>query len=152
MEAELVVNGQTVPGVAPFDHGNTALDGRENECFSGTPPYNPGLFHTGCGGGANGYFTNPKIWLNGVQLLGDANNCSMGGLINGGDNSLPTADAGGAGDTAAIAAILGTLSSLRSTAGELESGAPKTLVATATGKYSHIQKKPSQVEICTQAS
>ena len=52
MEAELHVNGQTVPGLAPFDHGNAALAGRENDCFSGTPPFNPGLFHTGCGGGA----------------------------------------------------------------------------------------------------
>ncbi|MDR3458111.1 MAG: autotransporter-associated beta strand repeat-containing protein [Verrucomicrobiae bacterium] len=50
------------------------------------------MLHNYCGGGANAYFTNPKIWLNGVQLLGDGNNCSMGGLINGGDNSLPTAD------------------------------------------------------------
>ena len=52
MEAELHVNGQTVPGLAPFDHGDAALAGRENDCFSGTPPFNPGLFHTGCGGGA----------------------------------------------------------------------------------------------------
>src|SRR5664279_524221 len=48
MEAELHDNGQTVPGLAPFDHGNTALAGRENDCFSGTPPFNQGLFHTGC--------------------------------------------------------------------------------------------------------
>ena len=54
MEAELHVNGQTVPGLAPFAHGNAALAGRENNCFSGTPPFNPGLFHTGCGGGADG--------------------------------------------------------------------------------------------------
>jgi hypothetical protein len=54
MEAELQVNGQTVPGLAPFDHGDAALAGRENDCFSGTAPLNQGLFHTGCGGGANG--------------------------------------------------------------------------------------------------
>lgn len=54
MEAELTVDGQTVPGLAPFDHGSTAAAGRENDCFSGTPPFNPGLFHTGCGGGPNG--------------------------------------------------------------------------------------------------
>ena len=54
MEAELSVDGQTVPGLAPFDHGSTAVAGRENDCFSGTPPFNPGLFHTGCGGGPSG--------------------------------------------------------------------------------------------------
>src|ERR1700723_2525484 len=36
--------------------------------------------------------------------------------------------------------------------GELVSAAPKTLRATATGKYSHMQNSPSQVQICTQAS
>ena len=51
MDAELRVNGQTVPGLAPFDHGDTALAGRENNCYSGEHPLNPGLFHTGCGGG-----------------------------------------------------------------------------------------------------
>ncbi|MDR0345986.1 MAG: hypothetical protein LBI49_23315, partial [Nocardiopsaceae bacterium] len=50
MEAELHVNGQTVAGLAPFDHGSTALAGRENSCYSGTPPLNAGLFHTGCQG------------------------------------------------------------------------------------------------------
>ena len=54
MDAELRVNGQTVPGLAPFAHGDTALAGRENDCYSGTPPFNPGLFHTGCGGGPEG--------------------------------------------------------------------------------------------------
>ena len=54
MEAELTVDGRAVPGLAPLAHGTTALAGRENDCYSGTPPFNPGLFHTGCGGGANG--------------------------------------------------------------------------------------------------
>ena len=54
MEAELSVDGQTVPGLAPIDHGSAAVAGRENDCFSGTPPFNPGLFHTGCGGGPSG--------------------------------------------------------------------------------------------------
>src|SRR5262249_4835163 len=54
MEAELTVDGQAVPGLAQADHANPALDGRETDCFSGTPPFNPGLFHTGCGGGPEG--------------------------------------------------------------------------------------------------
>src|SRR4051794_33732886 len=54
MEAELRVDGQTVAGLAPYDHGTAALAGRENDCYSGTAPLNQGLFHTGCGGGANG--------------------------------------------------------------------------------------------------
>src|ERR1035438_7334502 len=36
--------------------------------------------------------------------------------------------------------------------GELVSGAPKTLRATATGKYSHMQNNPNHVQIWTQAS
>src|SRR5690348_16430405 len=36
--------------------------------------------------------------------------------------------------------------------GDEVSGAPKMLRPTATGKYSHIQKSPSQVKICTGAS
>lgn len=51
------------------------------------------MLHNYCGGGAAPpyLFTNPNIWFNNVRLLGDANNCSQGGLINGGDNSLPSA-------------------------------------------------------------
>ena len=79
MEAELVVNGQTVPGVAPFDHGNTALDGRENDCFSGTPPYNPGLFHTACGGGANGLGEKVIFGLTtSIQSIGEGNYGRLG--------------------------------------------------------------------------
>jgi hypothetical protein len=54
MEAELTIGGRPVPGLAAADHANAALDGRETDCFSGTRPYNPGLFHTGCGGGPTG--------------------------------------------------------------------------------------------------
>jgi hypothetical protein len=54
MEVELNVGGQVEPGLAPYAHGTAALAGRENACFSGTPPLNPGLFHTGCGGGPDG--------------------------------------------------------------------------------------------------
>jgi autotransporter-associated beta strand protein len=54
------------------------------------------MLHNYCGGGAAPpyFYTNPNIWFNGVQLLGDGvNNCGMGGLVNGGDNSSPSAQA-----------------------------------------------------------
>ena len=54
------------------------------------------MLHNYCGGGAAPpyFYTNPNIWFNGVQLIGDPNNnCSMGALVNGGDNSLPSAQA-----------------------------------------------------------
>jgi hypothetical protein len=79
MEAELVVNGQTVPGLAPFGHGDTALAGRENECYSGTPPFNPGLFHTACGGGANGQGEKVIFGLTtSIQSIGEGNYGRLG--------------------------------------------------------------------------
>jgi hypothetical protein len=54
MEAELHHGNNSVPGVAPFQRGNTALAGRENGCFSGSRPLNRGLFHTGCKSSYNG--------------------------------------------------------------------------------------------------
>lgn len=41
-------------GIAPRGHANTALDVRETPCFSGSAPFNRGLFHTGCTGGPEG--------------------------------------------------------------------------------------------------
>ena len=35
MEAELVVDGETVPGLASAEHGSGALATRENDCYSG---------------------------------------------------------------------------------------------------------------------
>jgi hypothetical protein len=79
MEAELRVNGQTVPGLAPFDHGNTALAGRENDCLSGTPPLNPGLFHTGCGGGPQGLGEKVIFGLTtSIQSIGEGNYGRLG--------------------------------------------------------------------------
>jgi hypothetical protein len=79
MEAELHVNGQTVPGLAPYDHGNTALAGRENACFSGTPPFNPGLFHTGCGGGPTGAGEEVIYGLTtSIQSVGEGNYGRLG--------------------------------------------------------------------------
>jgi hypothetical protein len=53
-EAELVRGQRTIPGAASHAHGTAALAARENSCFSGDRPGSRGLFHTGCGGGANG--------------------------------------------------------------------------------------------------
>jgi hypothetical protein len=79
MEAELRVSGQSVPGLAPFAHGDTALAGRENDCFSGTPPFNPGLFHTGCGGGANGQGEKVIFGLTtSIQSIGEGNYGRLG--------------------------------------------------------------------------
>ena len=79
MEAELHVNGRTVPGLAPYDHGNTALAGRENPCFSGTPPFNPGLFHTGCGGGPTGAGEKVIFGLTtSIQSVGEGNYGRLG--------------------------------------------------------------------------
>jgi autotransporter-associated beta strand protein len=51
------------------------------------------MLHNYCGGGSTPpyLFTNAGLWFNGTRLIGDGNNCSQGGLINGGDNSLPSA-------------------------------------------------------------
>jgi hypothetical protein len=54
MEADLTTGTQVTPGVAAPAHALTALSGRETPCFSGSRPGNLGLFHTGCGGGADG--------------------------------------------------------------------------------------------------
>jgi hypothetical protein len=79
MEAELHVSGQTVPGLAPFDHGDTALAGRENECYSGTPPFNPGLFHTGCEGGPTGQGERVIFGLTtSIQSIGEGNYGRLG--------------------------------------------------------------------------
>jgi hypothetical protein len=79
MEAELHVNGQTVPGLAPFGHGDTALAGRENACFSGERPLNRGLFHTGCGGGPNGQGERVIFGLTtSIQSIGEGNYGRLG--------------------------------------------------------------------------
>ncbi|PZR92355.1 MAG: glycogen debranching protein, partial [Candidatus Nephthysia bennettiae] len=79
MEADLTVKGQTVPGLAPFDHGNLALAGRENDCYSGTPPFNPGLFHTGCAGGPTGAGEKVIFGLTtSIQSIGEGNYGRLG--------------------------------------------------------------------------
>jgi len=79
MEAELRVGGQTVPGLAPHRHGDTALAGREDPCYSGTPPFNPGLFHTGCGGGPTGQGEKVIFGLTtSIQSVGEGNYGRLG--------------------------------------------------------------------------
>jgi hypothetical protein len=74
MEVELTDGGEAVPGLAPAGHGAAALAGREDPCYSGTPPYNPGLFHTGCGGGPEGQGERTIFSLNtAIQAVGEGN-------------------------------------------------------------------------------
>ncbi|BCX47911.1 hypothetical protein HAHE_18190 [Haloferula helveola] len=41
------------------------------------------MLHNYCGGGSQGYFSNPNIWLNGVQLIGEGS--CLGTALQGGD-------------------------------------------------------------------
>jgi hypothetical protein len=79
MEAELTSGDTVTPGVATREHGTTALAGRENSCFSGDRPGNRGLFHTGCGGGAdgNGDFAIFSLGT-GIQAVGEGNYGRLG--------------------------------------------------------------------------
>jgi hypothetical protein len=74
MEAELTRGGQAHPGLASRDHGTTALKGRETDCYSGSRPYNQGLFHTGCEGGPEGKGERSIFGLNtAIQSVGEGN-------------------------------------------------------------------------------
>ncbi len=79
MEAELTVGKTVIPGVAPYHHGNAALAGRENSCYSGTPPYNRGLFHTGCSGPPSGSGEKVIYGLTtSIQSIGEGNYGRLG--------------------------------------------------------------------------
>ena len=79
MEAELNRGTTTTPGVAAYDHGTTALAGRENSCFSGDRPGNPGLYHTGCGGGFDGKGDFEIFSLTtSIQAVGEGNYGRLG--------------------------------------------------------------------------
>ena len=43
------------------------------------------MMHNYCGGGAQGYFSNPNIWLNGSRLQGTTT--CLGAAVDGGDNT-----------------------------------------------------------------
>jgi hypothetical protein len=74
MEVELYRDGEFVPGLGVFEHGNAALATRENNCYSGARPGNLGLFHTGCGGGPEGKGEFAIFSLNtAVQAVGEGN-------------------------------------------------------------------------------
>jgi hypothetical protein len=79
MEAELTLEGEAVPGLTTYDHGNDALDLRETDCFSGSRPYNLGLFHTGCEGGTTGAGERTIFGLNtAIQAVGEGNYGRLG--------------------------------------------------------------------------
>jgi hypothetical protein len=80
MEAELLLpNGRIVPGLAPHGHGDAALAGREDPCYSGEHPLNPGLFHTGCGGGPEGKGEKVIFGLTtSIQSIGEGNYGRLG--------------------------------------------------------------------------
>jgi len=79
MEAELAGGTRTVPGLASHAHGTTALAGRENSCFSGDRPGSLGLFHTGCGGGADGKGDFEIFSLTtSIQAVGEGNYGRLG--------------------------------------------------------------------------
>ena len=74
MEAELTKDERAWPGLASLAHGTAALTAREDACYSGEPPYNPGLFHTGCGGGPEGKGERSIFGLNtAIQSVGEGN-------------------------------------------------------------------------------
>jgi hypothetical protein len=79
MEVELTIRARPTPGLAVFPHGNAALAERENSCYSGTRPYNLGLFHTGCGGGPTGAGERTIFTLNtAIQAVGEGNYGRLG--------------------------------------------------------------------------
>ena len=79
MEVELLIDGETVPGIAPFDHGSAALATRETSCYSGERPGNRGLFHTGCRGGPAGLGAFSIFSLgSAVQAVGEGNYGRLG--------------------------------------------------------------------------
>jgi hypothetical protein len=75
MEAQLL-GGSELAGRA---HGQTALAGRENSCYSGDRPGSQGLYHTGCGGGAD-HAGDTEIFslTTSIQAVGEGNFGRMG--------------------------------------------------------------------------
>ncbi|MGZ4292737.1 MAG: glycogen debranching protein [Solirubrobacteraceae bacterium] len=79
MEASLTTGTQVTPGVASRDHGVTALAARESPCFSGDRPGSLGLFHTACGGGADGKSDFEIFSLTtAIQAVGEGNYGRLG--------------------------------------------------------------------------
>jgi hypothetical protein len=79
MEATLTTGTQVTPGVAGHDHGVAALATREDPCFSGDRPGSLGLFHTACGGGADGAGDFEIFSLTtAIQAVGEGNYGRLG--------------------------------------------------------------------------
>jgi hypothetical protein len=79
MEATLTTGTQVTPGVAVRNHGVAALATRERPCFSGSRPGSLGLFHTACGGGADGAGDFEIFSLTtAVQAVGEGNYGRLG--------------------------------------------------------------------------
>jgi hypothetical protein len=79
MEATLTQGTQVTPGVASLAHGAAALATRESSCFSGDRPGSLGLFHTACGGGADGAGDFEIFSLTtAIQAVGEGNYGRLG--------------------------------------------------------------------------
>jgi hypothetical protein len=80
MEATLTQGTQVTPGVANHDHGVAALATRDqSSCFSGDRPGSLGLFHTACGGGADGAGDFEIFSLTtAIQAVGEGNYGRLG--------------------------------------------------------------------------
>jgi hypothetical protein len=79
MEATLTTGTQVTPGVASAEHGAAALATRESPCFSGDRPGSLGLFHTACGGGADGKGDFEIFSLTtAIQAVGEGNYGRLG--------------------------------------------------------------------------
>ena len=79
MEASLTTGTQVTPGVATRARGVAALATRENPCFSGSRPGSLGLFHTACGGGADGKGDFEIFSLTtSIQAVGEGNYGRLG--------------------------------------------------------------------------
>jgi hypothetical protein len=79
MEVELTDSQRARPGLGVFANGTAALAERESSCYSGEPPYNRGLFHTGCGGGPEGRGERTIFSLNtSIQAVGEGNYGRLG--------------------------------------------------------------------------
>jgi hypothetical protein len=65
--------------------------GHNYGCAHGDDRLNPKgiMMHNYCGGGAAWpyFYSNPNVWQNGVNLIGDGYTCIGGGPISGGDNT-----------------------------------------------------------------
>jgi hypothetical protein len=65
--------------LAPAEHAQAALEERESECYSGSEPFNLGLFHTGCEGGPEGKGERTVFSLNtAIQAVGEGNYGRLG--------------------------------------------------------------------------